>query len=121
MSLFQQGFRITVGAAASLVETIQDQKKREMALQELQTQFSKNSQEWARKGEMTEQEARIFIEKFLNQKPASEATVTTSATEIPSDRPGEDSIEGEIKQLTQQITALRSELETLRSQEGDNN
>jgi hypothetical protein len=59
----QQGFRITVGATASLVETLQDPQKRTEAISEMQTEFNQKADEWAQKGEITEQEARRMHRK----------------------------------------------------------
>ncbi|MGK7877406.1 MAG: hypothetical protein AB4426_30135 [Xenococcaceae cyanobacterium] len=119
--LIHQGFRVTVGATASLLETIQDPQKRETTLSELQTEFNQRTQEWAEKGESTEKEARRVIDDILNKQrgqkgsgetvsnsePASNSTTTTNAN-----------VQSELKELTEQIVALKTELEQLRQPEG---
>ncbi len=113
--IFQKGFRVTVGAAASLVETIQDPLKREVTLSELRTELQNRTSEWSEKGEMTEHEARKFLERvFQKQSAASDVTgnqevVTTSATEIK-----DNDIQLELKALTEQIVVLKAELAALR-------
>ncbi len=60
--LLQQRFRITLGATASLVETLQDPQKRNQNLSDLRSELNHLTQEWAEKGEVTEQEARNFVD-----------------------------------------------------------
>lgn len=110
--IVQKGFRVTVGAAASLVETIQDPLKRDVTISEFRTELQSRAAEWSEKGEMTEQEARKFLENILQQNkisdPGSQEIVTT-ATEVK-----DQDVENEIKVLTQQIVVLKTELEALR-------
>ncbi|MEA5532883.1 hypothetical protein [Crocosphaera sp. XPORK-15E] len=108
--LLQQSFRIGVGATASLLETLQDPHKRSETLSILQTQMSEKTQEWAEKGEITEQEARRLVDQWLNQsnRPSNPNQSSSSSTETPGN------IDSEIQQLTEQVIALRQELEELR-------
>jgi polyhydroxyalkanoate synthesis regulator phasin len=119
--IVQQGFRISVGATASLIETIQDPQKREATLTELKTEISHKTQEWAEKGENTEQEARKFIDHFLKQRTnQTNATATTTDNHSSTSQTGttkNDSAESEIQELTEQIMALRTELEQLRREQ----
>lgn len=115
VQLLQNGFRVTLGATASLVEVIQDSEKRHENLSKLNQEWSVLSSEWAQKGEVTEQEARNFVDTLLaqraNQPPASSTTSTTGTA--PSTAP---EIQLELQELTAQIAAMRAELETLRNQ-----
>jgi polyhydroxyalkanoate synthesis regulator phasin len=89
-NLLQQGFHLTLGATASLVETLQDPQKRTENLSQISSELSHLANEWAAKGEMTEQEARNFATNFLNQlqnqvpttSEASGTTVTNTPTEV---------------------------------------
>ena len=117
--LVQQGFHVTLGATASLVETLQDPQKRNQNLSQLRLELSQMAQEWAAKGEMTEQEARNFVDNMLNQirnqppgstSPASPSTVTTSPTQ-----PASPDLQLELQELTAQLSAIRMELEKLRN------
>ncbi|MBR8827006.1 MAG: hypothetical protein DSM107014_03710 [Gomphosphaeria aponina SAG 52.96 = DSM 107014] len=114
-TLIQQGFRITVGATASLVETIQDPAKRSATLSQLQTELQQRTTEWAQKGETTEQEARRMIDELLKQQASStpEGRTTTSVQNYPT-ATTKTSTEVELKELTAQVVSLRTELEQLR-------
>ena len=111
----QQGFRITVGAATVLIETIQDPEKRVETWSDLQTQLSQRTQEWAEKGVQTEQEARQFVENWINRSASPGDTASTTASTTPPS-PVPD-LETEVQTLTEQLTALRKELEELRKSE----
>ncbi len=118
--LLQQGFRISLGATASLVETLQDPQKRSETLSKLGSELGQLTQEWAEKGEITEQEARIYVDSLLRQQ-ANQTTNATPATTDPSPAtpnpaPATD-VQLEIQELIAQIAAMRTELENLRSQD----
>lgn len=111
-AIVQKGFRVTVGAAATLVETLQDPRKRDITLSEFRTELENRTAEWSEKGEMTEAEARKFLEKIFQKdsnKPAGDREVPTSAVEVTK-----AGLETEIQNLTEQIAALKSELADLR-------
>ncbi|NJR52980.1 MAG: hypothetical protein HC780_28900 [Leptolyngbyaceae cyanobacterium CSU_1_3] len=115
--LLQKGFRVTLGATASLVESLQDPQKREQNLSKLRSELSQLTQEWAEKGEITEREARSFVDTILAQRNSSTTptTVTTTATPIP---PVSPEAQVELQELTAQLAAIRAELERLRNQDG---
>lgn len=124
LQLLQTGFRVSLGATTSLVETLQDPQKREENLSQLTTELSQRVTEWAQKGEITEQEARRFIEELFRQQRSagsppptgtSSETVTTSPT-----TPASPSVQLELEELTAQISAIRTELEKLRDSESNN-
>ncbi|MGK7931938.1 MAG: hypothetical protein AB4041_10970 [Microcystaceae cyanobacterium] len=111
-----QGFRITVGATASFIETLQNPELRSQTFTDLQTELSERSKEWASKGETTEQEARRLTEEWLSrfndsQTASTKTTVTTSSYEPPST--SDTDIKAQIRELTTQISSLRQELEDL--------
>ncbi|MBV5260773.1 hypothetical protein FLX56_20365 [Synechococcus moorigangaii CMS01] len=116
--LFQKGFHVTVGAAATLVETLQDPMKREVTISEFRTELQNRADQWSSKGEMTEQEARKFLEKIFQQgktarEPGNQEIVTT-ATEVK-----DGDLQNELKQLTEQIVTLKSELAALRDKKSN--
>lgn len=121
--ILKQGFRVTLGATASLVETLQDPQKRNQSLDSISSELSYLAQEWAVKGEITEQEARSFVNTLLqqvgNQPPsstgASHSTTTSSTESAPPD------VQLEVQELTAQLAAMRTELENLRSSDGNPN
>ena len=113
LQVLQDGFHITLGATVSLVETVQDPQKRSDSFSEFQTQWQQYAQEWSEKGQTTEQEARRFVEQFMNQQ--QEQGSSPSSTTTPS--PSSGTSQSEIEELTQEITTLRQELEELRQKE----
>ena len=110
LQIAQQGFRITVGAATSLVETVQNPQKRTEALSQMQADLSQKTQEWSEKGEVTEQEARKFLDSLFDRQgsgdnyPGTPSSATVPKTNTTSD----------LQQLTDEIIALRKELEEIR-------
>ena len=121
-NLLQQGFHLTLGATASLVETLQDPQKRTENLSQISSELSHLANEWAAKGEMTEQEARNFASSFLNQlqnqvpttSEASGTTVTNTPTNV-----APPSVQLDLQELTAQIAAMRAELEELRNSDSN--
>ena len=121
--LLQQGFRVTLGATASLVETLQDPQKRSRNLSDLRSELDHLTQEWAEKGEVTEQEARNFVDTLLNQlsnqpprPPSTPSPATVATTPTPTAPP---EVQLELQELTAQIAAMRKELEQLRNQDSN--
>ena len=133
--LFQRGYYVTLGATSSLLEVIQDPTKREENLRRLGRSFDEITQEFAEKGVTTEAEARSYVDKFIAQQvngsstttseSAGLTTVTTTAKTVEdnatdsmseqSNQSVKASMRDEIKELTEQLAGLRSELEKLRS------
>ena len=110
LQIAQQGFRMTVGAATSLVETVQNPQKRTELLSQMQADLSQKTQEWSEKGEVTEQEARKFLDNLLN-KQGSEVNNNQTQNYSPPSRTNTTS---DLQQLTDEIIALRKELEQIR-------
>lgn len=118
----QKGFRVTLGAASTLAETIQDSQRREETLARLRNDPSGLADDLAAKGEVTEQEARAFLDNLMAQRPAgaswsgssgSSSGPTASTSGVPVAPPD---IQADLKDLTEQISAMRAELERLRQQ-----
>jgi polyhydroxyalkanoate synthesis regulator phasin len=113
--LIHQGFLITVGATASLIETVQDSTKREIVLSDLAQELSQRTQEWTVKGESTEKEARKVIDQLFSTRKQSSPTTTATTQTVPTpSSSAQSNVELEIKELTEQVIALRTELEMLR-------
>lgn len=118
IQLAQKGFRVTLGATASLLETLQDPQRREESFVRLRTEFSQLADELAVKGETTEQEARNFVDELLSQRsqpsnptqPSTDNIITTTA------RPAAPDVQQDLQDLTAQLAAIRAELEKLREQ-----
>jgi polyhydroxyalkanoate synthesis regulator phasin len=117
VQVLQTGFRITVGATASVLESIQDTDKRTENLETLKLEWPQIADKLANKGEKTEQEARQFVDTLLSQQPtpSDSRSASSGTTEPTSD--GSANVQSELEELTEQITTLRKELEELRQQE----
>lgn len=121
----QTGFRVAVGATASAIEMLQDSQKRDENFSKLNSpDWTKITEELAEKGEATEEEARQFVESLLNQQASSPNS--SSSAEAPSSNPSTSSSpisdpeeQTELLELTQQVAALRAELERLQEQESE--
>jgi polyhydroxyalkanoate synthesis regulator phasin len=116
VQLLQKGFRVTLGATASLIEILQDPQKREENLTKLRIDLTQLTEEWAEKGLVTEQEARSFVDTVLAQRGGQAAPPPTGAsnTAAPSASP---EAQVELQELTEQIAAIRMELEKLRDKD----
>jgi polyhydroxyalkanoate synthesis regulator phasin len=113
LQFFQQSFRVAIGTGNTLAEVLQ----RPQTGLDTWTKFTTNptqlAQELAEKGRNTEQEAREFVDRILEQQQnpsASGVTVTTTATSIAPD------LQRELQDLAAQLSAIRSELAQLREQ-----
>ncbi|HIK12971.1 MAG TPA: hypothetical protein IGS52_22380 [Oscillatoriaceae cyanobacterium M33_DOE_052] len=132
----QTGFRVAVGATASLIEILQDPSKREENLSKLNSDWGVLAEELATKGESTEREARQFVENMWHQQEASptgdgEDGETGRRGDGETGRRGDEppapnatttadpEIQGELRNLTQQLAALRSELERLQQKDSN--
>ena len=114
LDLLHQGFRITVGAATSLVETLQNTQKREETLSDLQTELRQRTQEWAEKGEVTEKAAQQVVSDLISQQQSSSSAGTSTATSQTIATAMNTTVQIELQELTEQIVALRAELEQIR-------
>ncbi|MDJ0574085.1 MAG: hypothetical protein QNJ65_02815 [Xenococcaceae cyanobacterium MO_234.B1] len=114
----QKGFRITVGAATSLIETVQNPQKRSEAISQIQLELNQKAQEWAQKGEITEQEAQAFVNNLLNQKPWEKgASGIKNPSNNSSNSSSSNNVNWELQELIEEIVALRTELEAMRQSE----
>ena len=128
LELVHQGFRVSVGAATSLIESIQNPRQREELtsklselvgnpqkldenLSKLQGELSQRTQEWAEKGEVTEKAAFKIIADLTSANPN---TTATPEARPPAATSPNVYLHREIQELTEQIIALRTELEQLR-------
>lgn len=117
----QKGLRVTLGATTSLIESLQDSQKRERNLSLLKSDLNGLVQELAEKGEITEQEARNFVDSIFAHQNRQGSTQTTDVVSdhIPTTNPTlvtPPSVQLELQELTAQIAAIRTELERKRNQ-----
>jgi len=117
----QKGFRVTLGATASLMDAIRDPEGSQAKFSEIGNDFDLLTQELESKGADTEREARAVVDSMMSQMgqmpnpfmqtPASDATVDTVATPV-----ADASMQAELDALTQELSTLRQEIETLKAQ-----
>jgi polyhydroxyalkanoate synthesis regulator phasin len=112
-----RGFRIVVGAAASLLDAAQNPDKYRDRFSST-PDFNQLTDEWAVKGEETEREARRFVEQVWNQTtPAGD---TGSRSSAPSTGSADSSLYAELELLTTQLSELRAHLESTKRQNDSN-
>jgi polyhydroxyalkanoate synthesis regulator phasin len=125
----QKGFRTSLGAASFLVETLQDPNKRDENLQKLNSNFnsmdfSQLTEEWAAKGEITETEARTFVDNMLQQKGSDTSSNSDNLSDFPrnttNQSPASSNLQQELQELTAEIIALRTELQQYQESKPEN-
>ena len=119
---FQKGFRVTLGAATSLLETLQDPQGQTAKFSEIGTDFGRLTEELETKGEATEEEARKLVDTMMTQMPnpfgpmgssaSQSTTVNTVATPV-----ADSGLQSELQTLTEQLASIRQELEDIRNQD----
>ena len=122
--MLQTGFHLTLGATSFLIETLQDPLKREENLDKLKSDLGELASELLEKGEMTDREARNFVDTIFSQpgnreNADSEAVSpkqSDAATDVPPDSVVQPDVKLEIQELTAHMAALRVELEKLRAE-----
>ncbi len=127
LELIQKGYRVTLGAASTAVEAVQDPQR-------VSDEFSAIGSDWERladklevRGALTEKEARDFVEGVTSQMPepfrsasspftpgapAEPPTVTTVATPVV-----DTELQAEVTSLTAELIAIRKEIEELKSKD----
>ncbi|WOD38044.1 hypothetical protein [Nodosilinea sp. E11] len=114
----QKGIRVTLGATASLIEAIQDPENSSQKFSALGGDVNRLTEELEVKGELTEREARQFVDALLSQVPnpfTSAPSETDGPTIITVASPVVDtSVQNDLEALTQELAAIRSEIEALK-------
>ncbi|NER02634.1 MAG: hypothetical protein F6K17_08345 [Okeania sp. SIO3C4] len=118
--LLQKGFRVTLGATSFFIETVQDSTKRDENLNKLSGDFNQLTEEWADRGEMTEQEARNFVDTILNQQNSQVNTDSTTVSSGPTSTFVSSDVQEDLLELTQEIADLRADLQKLQESSSQN-
>ena len=118
--IIQKGFHLTLGATSFFMETLQKSSKRDENLNKLNSDFNQLTEEWAQRGEMTEREARNFVDTILNQQNSQ---VNTDSINVPS-TPVSDFVQSDIQrdllELTQEVADLRAALQQSQKSDSQN-
>lgn len=126
--LLQKGYRVTLGAASSAVEAIQDPQRAAADFSEIGTDWERLADKLEVRGALTEKEARNFVEgvtsqmpepfrsassPFTQSAPPEPKTVTTVATPVI-----DTELKNEVESLTAELIAMRQEIEVLKQNNG---
>lgn len=125
IELLQKGYRVTLGAASTAVEAVQDPQQTADEFSTVGTDFQRLADKLEVRGALTEKEARNFVEGMMSQMPESfranfpssetssaPKTVTTVATPVIDTQ-----LQAEVESLTAELIAIRKEIEELRQQD----
>jgi hypothetical protein len=110
--LLKKGLHVTLGATTALVESVQDSRKREENLAQLNLGFDELTQRWADKGASTEVEARQFIDTVIANTIGQTPTPSTGT---PNPQPSVDinpQLIVELQDLTSELATIRAALES---------
>jgi hypothetical protein len=107
---FKRGFYVTLGATTALVEALQDEKKREENLAQLNLGMDELTQVWAQKGEEIESEARHLVDNLVSQYSPPTRSSSSSA---PAPSPVTLSLQQQLQEFTTQLAAIRTEIQQL--------
>ena len=114
----QKGFRVTLGATATLLEAIQDPQSSGQRFSDLGSDVNRLTETLESKGEVTEREARQFVDALLSQLPSpfaegssSPPTVDTVATPI-----ADPTVQSDLAALTQELADIRQAIEALKGE-----
>jgi polyhydroxyalkanoate synthesis regulator phasin len=108
MDFFQKSVRVTLGATSALVESIQDPLKREENWAQLRLNPGELTDFLAKKGAITEVEARTFVEGVVSQ--VGTGTAPSSNRAVPVSPVVDPVLQLELRELTAQLAQLRSQL-----------
>ncbi len=128
IELLQKGYRVTLGAASSAVEAVQDPQRAADEFSAVGTDFNRLADKLEVRGALTEKEARDFMEGVVSQMPEpfrsvsstfvdnttpqEPKTVTTVATPVV-----DAGLQAEVESLTAELIAMRKEIDELRNKD----
>jgi polyhydroxyalkanoate synthesis regulator phasin len=111
IDFLKKGFRVTLGATTSLVESIQDPQKREENLAQIRLNPNEFAERLAEKGAVAEVEARKFVDSVVTQYSAGSAATPSASSAATYSSPSADpALERELRELTAQLAVLRAQL-----------
>lgn len=126
VELLQKGYRVTLGAASSAVEAVQDPQRAADEFSAVGTDWQRLADKLEVRGALTEKEARDFVDGVVSQMPdpirsvsenfansskgsSEPKTVTTVATPVV-----EAGLQAEVESLTAELIEMRKEIEALK-------
>ena len=118
--IIQKGFHLTLGATSFFMETLQNSSKRDENLNKLNSDFNQLTEEWAQRGEMTEREARNFVDTILNQQNSQVNTDSINVPSTPVSDFAQSDIQRDLLELTQEVADLRAALQQSQKSDSQN-
>lgn len=118
--IIQKGFHLTLGATSFFMETLQNSSKRDENLNKLNSDFNQLTEEWAQRGEMTEREARNFVDTILNQQNSQANTDSINVPSTPVSDFVQSDIQRDLLELTQEVADLRAALQQSQKSDSQN-
>lgn len=127
LELIQKGYRVTLGAASTAVEAVQDPQRTADEFSAIGTDWERLADKLEVRGALTEKEARDFVEGVASQMPepfrsvsssfssadsAEPPTVTTVATPVV-----DTALQADVTSLTEELIAIRQEIESLKNKD----
>ena len=127
LELVQKGYRVTLGAASTAVEAVQDPQRVSDEFSAIGTDWERLADKLEVRGALTEKEARDFVEgvaslmpepfrsassPFTQSSPSEPKTVTTIAEPVV-----DTELQAEVASLTDELIAIRKEIEELKNKE----
>ena len=126
VELFQKGYRVTLGAASTAVEAVQDPQRTADEFSDIGSDWQRLADKLEVRGALTEKEARDFVEGVTSQMPEpfrsvsdsfSQGTTDTAKTVTTVATPVVDTeLQAEVESLTAELVAIRKEIAELREQ-----
>lgn len=112
----QKGFHVTLGATATLLEAIQDPQTSGQRFSELGSDVSRLAETLEIKGEVTEREARQFVDSLLTQlpNPFAEGAANPPTVDIVANPIADPTVQSDLAALTQELADIRQAIETLK-------
>lgn len=128
IELLQKGYRVTLGAASSAVEAVQDPQRAADEFSAVGTDFNRLADKLEVRGALTEKEARDFMEGVVSQMPEPFRSVSSTFVQNTTSKepktvetvatPVVDaSIKAEVESLTAELIAMRQEINELRQKD----
>jgi polyhydroxyalkanoate synthesis regulator phasin len=87
LQLVQTGFRVTLGATTSAIETLQDSQKLQEVFSQFNSDLKQQMEVWSQKGEITEQEARKMMDSLWSQSGQATSSAADTTIDIVSETP----------------------------------
>lgn len=124
LELFQKGYRVTLGAASSAVEAVQDPQRAANDFSDIGGDFHRLADKLEVRGALTEKEARDFVEGVVSQMPEPFRSVSANFTQQENTVPKtvttvaipvvDAELQSEVESLTAELIAMRAEIDALK-------